>query len=93
MRRILVNRARDKQRLKRGGGQHRVDLEQAELWYDVQGLDLLALDEALERLACGTVPLPALWLGAMEPPAQSPYLRLSRPFRALPVLLWSPSGS
>src|SRR5205823_11683074 len=51
MRRILVNRARDKQRLRRGGGQHRVDLEQAELSYDVQGLDLLALDEALEQLA------------------------------------------
>jgi RNA polymerase sigma factor (TIGR02999 family) len=50
MRRILVNRARDKQRLRRGGGQHRVDLEQAELSYDVQGLDVLALDEALEQL-------------------------------------------
>ncbi len=35
MRRILVNRARDKHRLKRGGGQHRVDLEQAELSYDL----------------------------------------------------------
>src|SRR6266568_2238096 len=37
MRRILVNRARDKQRLRRGGGQLRVDLEQAELSYEVQG--------------------------------------------------------
>src|SRR5207244_6624276 len=51
MRRILVNRARDKQRLRRGGGQHRVDLEQAELSYDVQDLDILALDEALGQLA------------------------------------------
>jgi RNA polymerase sigma factor (TIGR02999 family) len=51
MRRILVNRARDKQRLRRGGGQHRIDLNQAELAYDVQGLNLLALDEALEQLA------------------------------------------
>jgi RNA polymerase sigma factor (TIGR02999 family) len=30
MRRILVNRARDKQRLRRGGGQHRVDLERVQ---------------------------------------------------------------
>jgi RNA polymerase sigma factor (TIGR02999 family) len=50
MRRILVNRARDKKRLKRGGGQDRVGLEEAELSYDAQGLDVLALDEALERL-------------------------------------------
>jgi RNA polymerase sigma factor (TIGR02999 family) len=51
MRRILVNRARDKQRLKRGGSQHRVDLEQAELSCEVHGLEILALDEALEQLA------------------------------------------
>jgi len=51
MRRILVNRARDKERLKRGDGQDRVDLAEAELSCDVQGLDVLALDEALEKLA------------------------------------------
>jgi RNA polymerase sigma factor (TIGR02999 family) len=51
MRRILVNRARDKQRLKRGGAQQRVDLEQVELSYECQGLDIVALDDALEKLA------------------------------------------
>src|SRR5688572_15520718 len=39
MRRILVNHARDKQRLKRGGGRKRLDLDQ------------IALDEALTQLA------------------------------------------
>lgn len=51
MRRILVNRARDKRRLKRGGALHRVDLDQAELSYERRELDVLALDEALAGLA------------------------------------------
>jgi RNA polymerase sigma factor (TIGR02999 family) len=51
MRRILVNRARDKQRLKRSGTTQRVALEEAELSSAVQGLDVLALDEALDGLA------------------------------------------
>jgi RNA polymerase sigma factor (TIGR02999 family) len=51
MRRILVNRARDKRRLKRGGARQRVDLDQAELCCEGQELDVLALDEALARLA------------------------------------------
>jgi RNA polymerase sigma factor (TIGR02999 family) len=51
MRRILVNRARDKQRKKRGGDQQRIGLEEAELSCDAHVLDMLHLDEALERLA------------------------------------------
>jgi RNA polymerase sigma factor (TIGR02999 family) len=51
MRRILVNRARDKRRLKRGGARQRIDLDQAELSCEGQELDVLALDEALARLA------------------------------------------
>jgi RNA polymerase sigma factor (TIGR02999 family) len=51
MRHILINRARDKARLKRGGGLRRVDLDRAELGYETDGLDLLALDEAMTRLA------------------------------------------
>ena len=51
MRRILINRARDKQRLKRGGGRKRVDLNQLATANDALDEDLLALDEALERLA------------------------------------------
>src|SRR5262249_16441623 len=53
MRRILVNRARDKRRLKRGGPAQRVELEAAELVGEVDGPDVLALDEALGRLARG----------------------------------------
>jgi RNA polymerase sigma factor (TIGR02999 family) len=51
MRLILINRARDKGRLKRGGGWQRVDLDRAELGYETDSLDLLALDEALTGLS------------------------------------------
>lgn len=51
MRRILVERARRKHRLRHGGGLHRVDLDS--LLQDSSETDenLLALDDALERLA------------------------------------------
>jgi RNA polymerase sigma factor (TIGR02999 family) len=53
MRHILINRARDKGRVKNGGGLRRVDLDldRAKLSDGADGLDLLALDEALTRLA------------------------------------------
>jgi len=52
MRRILVESARRKQTLKRGGGEKRVDLELVDsLVIDDETLDLVALDEALTRLA------------------------------------------
>ena len=51
MRRILLNRARDKGRLKRGGERHKVDLEKVDLAVDTPYEDLLALDESIERLA------------------------------------------
>jgi RNA polymerase sigma factor (TIGR02999 family) len=51
MRLILINRARDKGRAKHGGGLQRVDLDRAELGYETDGLDLLALDDALTRLS------------------------------------------
>ena len=51
MRRILLNRARDKQRLKRGGGRKRLDLNQIEIAPDSAERQLLALDEALAQLA------------------------------------------
>jgi RNA polymerase sigma factor (TIGR02999 family) len=51
MRRILVNRARDKGRLKRGGGRRRVDLENVCDPATTSDEDLLDLDEALARLA------------------------------------------
>jgi RNA polymerase sigma factor (TIGR02999 family) len=51
MRRILVNRARDKQRHKRGGGCRRIELEQIELALDTSEEELLELDDAMQRLA------------------------------------------
>jgi RNA polymerase sigma factor (TIGR02999 family) len=51
MRRILLNRARDKKRLKRGGEHHRVDLDQVEIALDTDDEQLIAIDEALAQLA------------------------------------------
>jgi RNA polymerase sigma factor (TIGR02999 family) len=51
MRRILINRARDKKRDKRGGGWRRVDLDRLAVLDDAGDEDLLALDVALEELA------------------------------------------
>ena len=51
MRRILVNRARDRGRLKRGGGRQRVDLDDLCDPGTASDEDLLGLDDALERLA------------------------------------------
>jgi RNA polymerase sigma factor (TIGR02999 family) len=49
MRRVLVNHARDRARLKRGGGAARVPLEVVDVG-DEAAPDLVALDEALRRL-------------------------------------------
>jgi RNA polymerase sigma factor (TIGR02999 family) len=51
MRRILVESARRKLRLKHGGDRRRLDLGQIELSVDQASDEVLALDEALERLA------------------------------------------
>jgi RNA polymerase sigma factor (TIGR02999 family) len=51
MRRVLVNRARDKRRLKRGGDRGRVELEDVAIADEAGSPDILALDEALEGLA------------------------------------------
>src|SRR6516225_1230533 len=50
MRRILIDRAREKQADKHGGKRRRVDFEQAEAVTDSPPEALLALNEALERL-------------------------------------------
>jgi len=50
MRRILVDRARRKQALKRGGNLERVDLDAVELPLPMPDDQLLALNEALDRL-------------------------------------------
>jgi RNA polymerase sigma factor (TIGR02999 family) len=51
MRRILVEQARRKDRIKYGGEHQRVDLESGCLVSAAPSLDLLALDQALSRLA------------------------------------------
>jgi RNA polymerase sigma factor (TIGR02999 family) len=51
MRRILVDRARDRKRLKRGGGRRRVRIDLDRLFAEPPDDDLLALDEALTLLA------------------------------------------
>ena len=50
MRRILINRARDKQRQKRGGQRKKVDLDRVEVALETPPEELLALDQALEKL-------------------------------------------
>jgi RNA polymerase sigma factor (TIGR02999 family) len=51
MRRILVESARRKRRLRHGGDRERVDLEEFELPIEPPHEDLLALDEAFEQFA------------------------------------------
>jgi RNA polymerase sigma factor (TIGR02999 family) len=51
MRRILVEQARRKGRIKHGGGQHRLELEALELTVELPVDDVLALDEAMRQLA------------------------------------------
>jgi RNA polymerase sigma factor (TIGR02999 family) len=51
MRRILIERARQKARLKRGGDQQRVPLQELELAAHADSETLLLVDEAMQRLA------------------------------------------
>jgi RNA polymerase sigma factor (TIGR02999 family) len=51
MRRILVEQARRKRRIRHGGEKNRIDLKEACSLAEPQSEDLLALDEALTRLA------------------------------------------
>jgi RNA polymerase sigma factor (TIGR02999 family) len=51
MRRILIDQARRKKRSKHGGGRHRVSLDEALSIGQAPNDDVLALDEALEKLA------------------------------------------
>lgn len=51
MRSVLVDHLRGRQRQKRGGDLVRVELDEVAAVYDARAIDLLALDEAMERLA------------------------------------------
>src|SRR6185369_12033116 len=50
MRRILVEQARRKRRVRHGGGRARIDLDGADIAVDGVSDDLLSLDDALQRL-------------------------------------------
>jgi RNA polymerase sigma factor (TIGR02999 family) len=54
MRRILIEKARRRKRIKHGGGRQRLDLEASCSLVQDSDEDLLALDEALSRLAALT---------------------------------------
>jgi RNA polymerase sigma factor (sigma-70 family) len=56
MRRILMDNARRKRRLKHGGGLARADVDECEIAVPEVPDDLLALDEALEQLAATDAP-------------------------------------
>lgn len=51
MRRILIENARRKQSIKRGGGQQRVEIDDAQLAIEEPSTNIIALDEALTKLA------------------------------------------
>jgi RNA polymerase sigma-70 factor, ECF subfamily len=51
MRRILLNHARDQRRIKRGGGALHISLSEAEAISSEKSAELIALDEALNRLS------------------------------------------
>jgi RNA polymerase sigma factor (TIGR02999 family) len=50
MREILIEQARRKGRLKRGGGARRVELSEGLAWIEPPADDVLALDEAIQQL-------------------------------------------
>src|ERR1041385_1714781 len=56
MRRILIDNARRKRALRHGGGQQRVDFENAELASAIDDDQLLAVNEALDKLAAQNKP-------------------------------------
>jgi RNA polymerase sigma factor (TIGR02999 family) len=51
MRRILVDRARSRRYAKRGGGARKISFDETLVLSPERGADLIALDEALEKLA------------------------------------------
>jgi RNA polymerase sigma factor (TIGR02999 family) len=51
MRRILINNARRKRAIRHGGGQQRLDIQDLEIATAAKDDEMLAVDEALEKLA------------------------------------------
>jgi RNA polymerase sigma factor (TIGR02999 family) len=83
MRRILIERARQKSRLKRGGGQQRVPLEELDLATNADSETLLLVDEALQKLAAhdpGKARLVELrFFGGLSLKEAAPVLGISEP--------------
>jgi RNA polymerase sigma factor (TIGR02999 family) len=81
MRRILVENARRKRSLKRGGGMRRRPLEEAEVQLPEPREDLLALDAALTQLAATNSAAAALvqlrYFGGLTIAEAAPVLRIS----------------
>jgi len=86
MRRILINNARRKSAIRHGGGQQRLDIQELEIATASKDDEMLAVDEALEKLATHnktkaelvkllyfvglTIPEAASILGISEPTAK-----------------------
>ena len=86
MRRILINNARRKHAVRHGGGQQRVDIAEIDVATRAKDDEMLAVDEALEKLAAHdktkaelvkllyfvglTIPEAASILGLSEPTAK-----------------------
>src|SRR2546425_3747417 len=56
MRRILIDNARRKRAVRHGGGQQRVDVEQVQIMSSTDDDQLLAVNEALDKLAARSKP-------------------------------------
>jgi RNA polymerase sigma factor (TIGR02999 family) len=82
MRRILVDRARDRRRQKRGGDYRRVRISLDDLSGDPPGDDLLALDDALTALAredpIGAELVQLRTFGGLSLPEAADVLRIGR---------------
>jgi RNA polymerase sigma factor (TIGR02999 family) len=81
MRRILIENARRKQRVKHGGGLERVDLEAVDVACSMPPDELLALDEALIELEradpTGAKIVQLRFFGGLTPPQIAQTLGLS----------------
>jgi RNA polymerase sigma factor (TIGR02999 family) len=82
MRRILVDSARRRGSLKRGGGLNRVELDQAAISESLPCEDLLAISEALDRLAEHDAPkaelVKLLFFGGLSVQEAADALQISR---------------
>jgi RNA polymerase sigma-70 factor (ECF subfamily) len=82
MRRIMVDHAREHQALKRGGNAQKVTLDEAALVTKTRSEELLALDEALERLSTQDPRKSQIvelrYFGGLKVEEVAEFLRLSR---------------